>query len=86
MALPIELLVIFLRDFIIFLAIYLVVALSLNLEYGYAGVPNFGKVLAVAGGAFAVACMQRSSPTTFFALFARTNLFSEDVITGLTFA
>jgi branched-chain amino acid transport system permease protein len=54
MALPIELLVIFLRDFIIFLAIYLVVALSLNLEHGYAGVPNFGKVLAVAGGAFTV--------------------------------
>lgn len=45
MALPIELLGIFLRDFIIFLAIYLIVALSLNLEYGYAGVPNFGKVL-----------------------------------------
>ncbi|HTY74196.1 MAG TPA: branched-chain amino acid ABC transporter permease [Candidatus Nanoarchaeia archaeon] len=31
---------------------YLIVAVSINLEYGYAGVPNFGKVLAVAGGAF----------------------------------
>lgn len=47
-------LITFVRDFIIFFAIYLVVALSLNLEYGYAGVPNFGKVLAVAGGAFTV--------------------------------
>ena len=54
MALPIELLITFLRDFIIFFAIYLIVALSLNLEYGYGGVPNFGKVLAVAGGAFTV--------------------------------
>jgi len=54
MALPIELLVIFLRDFAIFFAIYLIVALSLNLEYGYGGVPDFGKVLAVAGGAFTV--------------------------------
>ena len=45
-------LIIFVRDFAIFFAIYLIVALSLNLEYGYAGVPNFGKVLAVAGGAF----------------------------------
>ena len=47
-------LLIFIRDFIIFFAIYLIVALSLNLEYGYAGIPNFGKVLAVAGGAFTV--------------------------------
>jgi len=54
MALPAELLITFLRDFTIFFAIYLIVALSLNLEYGYGGVPNFGKVLAVAGGAFTV--------------------------------
>jgi len=53
-ALPVDLLIIFLRDFTIFFAIYLIVALSLNLEYGYGGVPNFGKVLAVAGGAFTV--------------------------------
>jgi branched-chain amino acid transport system permease protein len=45
---------VFWRDLIINLAIYLIIALSLNLEYGYTGVPNFGKVLAVAGGAFAV--------------------------------
>jgi len=45
---------IFIRDFAIFFAIYLIVALSLNLEYGYTGIPNFGKVLAVAGGAFTV--------------------------------
>jgi len=44
----------FVRDFVIFFAIYLMVALSLNLEYGYTGIPNFGKVLAVAGGAFTV--------------------------------
>jgi branched-chain amino acid transport system permease protein len=48
-------LVIFVRDFAIFFGIQLIVALSLNLEYGYAGVPNFGKVLAVAGGAFTAA-------------------------------
>jgi len=47
-------LIIFVRDFAIFFAIYLIIALSLNLEYGYTGVPNFGKVLAVAGGAFTV--------------------------------
>jgi branched-chain amino acid transport system permease protein len=31
---------------------YLLVTISLNLEYGFGGVPNFGKTLAVAGGAF----------------------------------
>jgi branched-chain amino acid transport system permease protein len=31
---------------------YVIVTISLNLEYGYGGVPNFGKTLAVAGGAF----------------------------------
>jgi len=46
--------IIFWRDLIINLAIYLIIALSLNLEHGYTGIPNFGKVLAVAGGAFAV--------------------------------
>lgn len=44
----------FLRDLIIIFAIYLIITLSLNLEHGYAGIPNFGKVLAVAGGAFFV--------------------------------
>jgi len=44
----------FWRDLLINLAIYLIIALSLNLEYGYAGIPNFGKVFSVAGGAFAV--------------------------------
>lgn len=34
------------------LAPYLIVTVSLNLEYGYAGVPDFGKTLSVAGGAF----------------------------------
>ena len=47
----------FIRDFAIFFAIYLMVALSLNLEYGYTGIPNFGKVLAVAGGAFTVGAL-----------------------------
>jgi branched-chain amino acid transport system permease protein len=38
-------------DFIGFYAIYLAISLSLNLEFGYAGVPNFGKVMFVAAGA-----------------------------------
>lgn len=45
---------VFLRDLTIFFAIYAIVSLSLNLEHGFTGIPNFGKVLAVAGGAFVV--------------------------------
>jgi branched-chain amino acid transport system permease protein len=49
-----EMVFVFLRDFTIFFAIYAIVSLSLNLEHGYTGIPNFGKVFAVAGGAFVV--------------------------------
>jgi branched-chain amino acid transport system permease protein len=38
-------------DFLAFYALFVAISLSLNLEFGYAGVPNFGKVLFVAGGA-----------------------------------
>jgi branched-chain amino acid transport system permease protein len=53
MALPLPSLV-FWIDLIAIFGIYLIIALSLNLEFGYAGISNFGKVFAVAGGAFAV--------------------------------
>jgi branched-chain amino acid transport system permease protein len=46
--------IIFLIDLLASFSIYLIISLSLNLEFGYGGVPNFGKVLAVAGGAFVV--------------------------------
>jgi len=42
----------FLLSLLATLSPYLIVTISLNLEYGYAGVPNFGKTLSVAGGAF----------------------------------
>ncbi len=35
-----------------FFSIYLMLSISLNLEYGYTGISNFGKVLFFAGGAF----------------------------------
>lgn len=34
-----------------FVALYAAISLSLNLEAGYTGIPNFGKVLFIAGGA-----------------------------------
>jgi len=44
-------LVTFLIGFVNFYALYIAISVSLNLEFGYAGVPNFGKVLFIAGGA-----------------------------------
>lgn len=41
----------FLLDLIAFLALYFAICLSLNLEFGFAGIPNFGKVLFVVCGA-----------------------------------
>ncbi|MFQ5711464.1 MAG: branched-chain amino acid ABC transporter permease [Candidatus Geothermarchaeales archaeon] len=52
MGLPTEF--IFIVDLLALFATYMIVTLSLNLEFGYTGVPNFGKVLSVAGGAFVV--------------------------------
>jgi branched-chain amino acid transport system permease protein len=46
---------IFLIDLLAIFAVYAIINLSLNLEYGYTGIPNFGKVLAVGVGAFVAA-------------------------------
>ncbi|RLI28242.1 MAG: branched-chain amino acid ABC transporter permease [Candidatus Hecatellales archaeon] len=47
----------FIIDLLATLAPYTIVTLSLNLEYGYGGIPNFGKTIAVAGGAFLVGAL-----------------------------
>jgi branched-chain amino acid transport system permease protein len=49
-----------LTDLIAILAVYAIVSMSLNLQFGYAGIPNFGLVLFVsAGAAFAGAISGR---------------------------
>ena len=47
-------LLLFLLDVLLFFAIYLIVNTSLNMQLGYAGIPNFGLVLAITGGAYVV--------------------------------
>lgn len=48
---------IFIIDLAAIFSIYAIINLSLNLEFGYGGVPNFGKVLAVGAGAFVAASL-----------------------------
>ncbi len=48
---------IFIVDLLAIFAVYVIVNLSLNLEFGYTGIPNFGKVLAVGAGAFVAAAV-----------------------------
>ncbi len=57
---------IFIIDLLAIFAVYVIVNLSLNMEFGYAGIPNFGKVLAVGAGAFVTA----SIPGRIFASMA----------------
>lgn len=45
----------FLIDLLAIFAVYVIVNVSLNMEFGYGGIPNFGKVLAVGAGAFVAA-------------------------------
>jgi branched-chain amino acid transport system permease protein len=37
--------------------LFLIISLTVNLEFGYAGIPNFGKVLMVSGGAYLAATL-----------------------------
>ena len=57
---------IFIVDLLAIFAVYVIVNTSLNLEFGYTGIPNFGKVLAVGAGAFVAA----SVPGRIFAEMA----------------
>ncbi len=51
MVLPQEALIL-LTSILAWFGLYLIVNLSLNLEFGYTGIPNFGKLLVVAAGAY----------------------------------
>jgi len=46
--------IILITSILAWFGLYLIVNLSLNLEFGYTGIPNFGKMLVVAGGAYVV--------------------------------
>jgi branched-chain amino acid transport system permease protein len=57
LVLAIDQFVVFVLDLLAFYAFFLILSVSLNLEFGYAGIPNFGKVLSFMAGAFVVGAL-----------------------------
>jgi len=55
-------------DFVQFYALYLAISISLNLEYGYTGIPNFGLVMFIAGGAAFAGSVSGRLAAYFFAV------------------
>jgi branched-chain amino acid transport system permease protein len=66
----------FLLDLLAICAIYLILNLGLNIEYGFTGIPNFGTVFWVAGGAFTVGALS----TSFAAWILGINISGLDII------
>lgn len=49
---PLDQVILFVVDLLALLAVYLIINIGLNIQEGITGIPNFGIVLAVAGGAY----------------------------------
>ncbi|MEN3047318.1 MAG: branched-chain amino acid ABC transporter permease [Candidatus Caldarchaeales archaeon] len=71
---------IFAVDLLAFLGVYLIVNLTLELEYGKAGIPNFGKVLSVAGGAFVAGAVPGRVLAAAYNMFAGANAITHPVV------
>ena len=66
----------FVLDLIAIFAVYLIIAISLHIQSGLAGIPNFGLVFAVAGGAYTVGALSVIISSTLFGI----NLAGVDII------
>lgn len=52
MQLPLNEIALFMTDFLALFGVYLIVTISLNIQRGLAGIPQFGLMFAIAGGAY----------------------------------
>ncbi|MCS6769421.1 MAG: branched-chain amino acid ABC transporter permease [Candidatus Caldarchaeum sp.] len=75
-----ELVYIFTVDLLALLAVYLIINISLNLEYGLTGLPNFGKVLAVAGGAFVAGSVPGRLMAEYFGLYRGIEAYANNSV------
>ena len=65
-------LILFIVDLLALFSVYLIINLGLNLQEGVTGIPNFGIVMAVAGGAYITASL--STRLAVYLLNVRTSL------------
>lgn len=68
----------FILDLLATFVPFVIITLSLNLEYGFGGVPNFGKTLAVAGGAFMVGLLPGRLLAALFGLGERFDYVNQN--------
>jgi len=54
MQIPVEEIILFISSFIAVYAVYIIASISLNIERGFAGIPQFGLMFAIAGGAYII--------------------------------
>lgn len=66
-------------DLVPWIVVYVLITLSLNLEYGYTGIPNFGKVLAVAAGAFFAGSLSGIIPYYFLGLNSKYDFYENHI-------
>jgi len=71
-------------ELIAFFSLYFIITVSLNLQYGYAGVPNFGMVLPVAAGAYVTGAISGRIAMWFYGPFMDADTGQElvDPISG----
>jgi len=69
---PLDQVILFVVDLLALLAVYLIINIGLNMQQGIAGIPNFGIVFAVAGGAYITGGL--STRLAVSLLGVRTNL------------
>ena len=73
-------------DFANFYALYFAISRTLNLETGYTGVPNFGKVLYVAGGASVAGSLSGRLAASVYGISTRGDFitFNAQIITQVS--
>lgn len=76
---PLPTALIFLIDLLAFFGIFAIIAISLNIEFGYTGIPNFGKLLAVAGGAFFVGSIPGRLLAYFYGIMNGLNYITDNL-------
>ncbi|MEM3833301.1 MAG: branched-chain amino acid ABC transporter permease [Thermoprotei archaeon] len=71
----------FLLDLLAIFAIYLILNLGLNIEYGFTGIPNFGTVFWVAAGAFTVGALSTNLAAWMLGInISGLNIITDNII------